>query len=172
MATKIRIQKGDITKIEVGAIVNAANKYLAPGGGVAGAIHWAGGEGLTQEAAQLGGCETGEAKITKGHDLPAKYVIHTVGPVYGRENGREEKLLAASYKNSLKLAREKGIKSVAFPAISTGAFGFPGEEAARIAIETVKKYLENNPETFEEVIFVLFSEGDYEIYKKALQLGG
>lgn len=168
MTATIKIKKGDITQIEAEAIVNAANKQLAPGGGVAGAIHWAGGEGLTREAAKLGGCETGEAKITGGHELPARYVIHTVGPVYGMEGGKEAELLADCYRNSLDLAQENDIKTIVFPAISTGAFGYPGEEAAKIAIQTVKEYLRNNPEVFTEIIFVLFSESDYEVYKKIL----
>lgn len=164
----INIQQGDITAIEVDAVVNAANKRLAPGGGVAGAIHRAGGEGLTRECESLGGCETGEAKITKGHDLPASYVIHTVGPVYGQEGGKEEELLASCYRESLKLAGEYGLKSIAFPAISTGAFGYPKEEAFRVALETVKDHLENKDTSVEKVIFVGFSSEDVEIYKRIL----
>lgn len=170
---KISIQQGDITAIEADAVVNAANKALAPGGGVAGAIHRAGGPNLTQECEKMGGCETGEAKITSGYDLPAPYVIHTVGPVYGQEGGREEELLTSSYKESLKVAEEYGLQTIAFPGLSTGAFGYPKQEAFRIALETAKNYLDDQASSLEKVIFVAFTAEDVELYKKILmQLEG
>lgn len=164
MKTKIKIIKGDITKVKADAIVNAANKTLLGGGGVDGAIHRAAGPKLLEECKKLGGCETGEAKITKGYNLPAKYVIHTVGPVWrgGRED--EEEKLASCYRNSLKLAVENNIKSIAFPSISTGAYGFPIEKAAPIALNEVKKFLEEK-DVIKEMIFVLFSEKDFQIYQ-------
>lgn len=164
---KIELVKGDITKIEVGAIVNAANKSLLGGGGVDGAIHRVAGPELLEECKTLNGCKTGEAKITKGYNLPAKYVIHTVGPVWrGGEKGEPE-LLKNCYSNSLKSAEEKGIKTVAFPAISTGAYGYPVEKAAKIAIDTVREHLKNSKT--EKVIFVLFSDSDFEIYEKLIK---
>lgn len=167
MDKRIKIQKGDITKIKIEAIVNAANQTLLGGSGVDGAIHEAAGPELFEECKKLEGCETGEAKITKGYNLPAKYVIHTVGPVWkGGDNGEEEKL-AACYRNSLILAKEKGIESIAFPSISTGAYGFPIEKAAPIAIGAVKKFLEKNT-SIKEVIFVLFSDDDFQVYQLLL----
>jgi O-acetyl-ADP-ribose deacetylase (regulator of RNase III) len=164
MKSKIKIIIGDITKVKTEAIVNAANTTLLGGGGVDGAIHRVAGPKLLEECKKLGGCETGEAKITKGYNLPAKYVIHTVGPVWqGGKQGEEEKL-ASCYRNSLKLAIKNKIKSIAFPSISTGAYGFPIEKAASIALRNVKKFLEEN-NTIEEVIFVLFSERDFQIYQ-------
>src|SRR5689334_8805825 len=142
MKPAISIVQGDITKLDVDAIVNAANSSLLGGGGVDGAIHRAAGPGLVEECRGLGGCPTGDAKITKGYNLPARHVIHTVGPVYGRERGREKDLLASCYRRSLELANQHQLKSIAFPSISTGAFGYPITEAARIALETVKEELE------------------------------
>ena len=165
---KIKIIKGDITKVKAEAIVNAANRRLLGGGGVDGAIHRAAGPELLEECRKLGGCQTGQAKITKGYNLPAKYVIHTVGPVWRGGRNNEAKLLKNCYLNSLKLAEKQGIKSIAFPAISTGAYGYPIEEAAEIAITTVKNYLKKSK--IEEVIFVLFSEEDYNIYRDKLLL--
>ncbi|WP_083468802.1 O-acetyl-ADP-ribose deacetylase [Nostoc piscinale] len=136
----IEIIQGDITQLSVDAIVNAANEELMPGGGVCGAIHRAAGIGLWEECRQLRGCETGEAKITKGYNLPAKWVIHTVGPVWKGGNYREDELLASCYCNSLALAAQYEIKTIAFPAISTGVYGFPMERACKIAIATVKKF--------------------------------
>ena len=164
MKTKIKIIKGDIAKVKADVIVNAANKTLLGGGGVDGAIHRAAGPKLLEECKKLGGCETGEAKITKGYNLPAKYVIHTVGPFWrgGRED--EEEKLASCYRNSFKLAVENNIKLIAFPSISTGAYGFPIEKAAPIALREVKKFLEEN-DAIKEVIFVLFSEKDFQIYQ-------
>lgn len=133
---RLEIIQGDITAQETDAVVNAANKALAPGGGVAGAIHRAAGPSLWQECSKLGGCQTGQAKITKGYDLPAEYVIHTVGPIYGQSQESAE-LLAQAYRNSLYLAEENNLRSIAFPALSTGAFGYPIEEAANIALTTI-----------------------------------
>jgi len=164
MKSKIKIIKGDITKVKVEAIVNAANKTLLGGGGVDGAIHRAAGPKLLEECKKLGGCETGEAKITKGYNLPAKYVIHTVGPIWQGGEYNEEENLASCYKNSLKLAVENNIKSIAFPSISTGAYGFPIEKAAPIALREVKNFLEKD-KAIEQVIFVLFSETDFQIYQ-------
>lgn len=165
MKAKIKIIKGDITKVKVEAIVNAANKTLLGGGGVDGAIHRAAGPKLLEECERLGGCKTGEAKITKGYNLPAKYVIHTVGPIWRGGKDNEAEKLASCYRNSLKLAIKNKIKSFAFPSISTGAYGFPIEKAAPIALREVKKFLEEN-ETIKKVIFVLFSEKDFQIYQK------
>ncbi|HEX2982747.1 MAG TPA: O-acetyl-ADP-ribose deacetylase [Ignavibacteriales bacterium] len=163
MNDKIEIYLGDITKLNVGAIVNAANKSLLGGGGVDGAIHRAAGPELLKECRTLGGAETGEAKITKGYNLPAKYVIHTVGPVWQGGSHNEDKLLTSCYKNSLRLAREHNIKSIAFPAISTGIYGFPFERAANIAYKEVKKFLAENPD-MEKIIFACFSKSDYDYY--------
>lgn len=165
--TKLQIIMGDITGQDTEAIVNAANKRLAPGGGVAGAIHRTAGPELWEECKKLGGCETGEAKISGGYRLKAKYVIHTVGPVYNNtpQNARD---LEKSYLNSLNLAKKHGIRSVSFPAISTGIFGYPLEEAAEISLLTVIRYIQENdlPDT---VRFVLFGKKDYEVFRKTLQ---
>lgn len=163
----LEIVRGDITKQDTDAIVNAANKQLAPGGGVAGAIHRAAGPELWEECKQLGGCETGEAKITSGYNLAARYVIHTVGPVYNNtpQNAVD---LENCYLNSLDLAVRHGLKSVSFPAISTGIFGYPLEEAAGVSLRAVIKFLKehNKPEL---VRFVLFGEKDLNVFKKTLQ---
>ena len=161
---KLKVILGDITKLEVDAIVNAANKSLLGGGGVDGAIHYAAGPKLLEECKLLGGCQTGEAKITNGYNLPAKFVIHTVGPVYDYEEGREEELLATCYWNSLLLVKDRGVKTIAFPCISTGVFRFPKEQAAKIAIETVKKFVNEYPKVLEEIIFVAHEELDFNIY--------
>ncbi|HHT9133735.1 MAG TPA: O-acetyl-ADP-ribose deacetylase [Candidatus Avalokitesvara rifleensis] len=163
--TKITIKKGDITKEEVDAIVNAANKSLLGGGGVDGAIHRAAGPELLEECRTLGGCETGEAKITKGYRLPAKDVIHTVGPMYGRGKGREAELLANCYKNSLLLAKKHKVKTVAFPAISTGVYGYPKEEAVEIVFKTVKDFISRD-NSLDEIRLVLFSDSDLKLYNK------
>jgi O-acetyl-ADP-ribose deacetylase (regulator of RNase III) len=165
--TKVTALLGDITEQKVDAIVNAANKTLLGGGGVDGAIHRAAGPKLLEECRTLGGCETGQAKITSGYNLPANFVIHTVGPVYGQEDGREAELLAACYKNSLALAEEKGFKTIALPSISTGAYGYPIEEAAKVAISTVKRFVTNS-QGLDEVRFVLFSPKDLEVYQQLL----
>ena len=164
---KIELVKGDIALIQADAIVNAANRSLLGGGGVDGAIHSAAGPGLLAECVALKGCETGEAKITQGYRLKAKFVIHTVGPVWGGGKNNEENLLADCYRNSLTLALQRGLKSIAFPSISTGTYRFPIRSAAPIALKTVKTYLEDNPGILEKVIFVLFSENDLEVYKLA-----
>jgi len=164
MKEKIKIIKGDITKVKAEAIVNAANKTLLGGGGVDGAIHRAAGPKLLEECKQLGGCETGEAKITRGYNLPAKYVIHTVGPIWQGGKNNEEEKLAECYRNSLKLAREYKIKSIAFPSISTGAYRFPIKKAAKIALREVKNFSKED-DTIREAIFVLFSDKDFQIYQ-------
>ena len=169
MKTAIEIFEGDITTINVDAIVNAANKSLLGGGGVDGAIHRAAGHQLLEECRTLGGCETGQAKITKGYKLPAKYVIHTVGPVWYGGNKNEDKLLSNCYKNSLELALNQKLKSIAFPSISTGAYGFPFERAAKIAVKVVQDFLEEN-KTIKKVVFVCFGKDALEVYKKLLPL--
>jgi O-acetyl-ADP-ribose deacetylase (regulator of RNase III) len=166
MAT-LRAYQGDITKLSVDAIVNAANSSLLGGGGVDGAIHRAAGRELVAECRSLGGCRTGEAKITKGYNLPAKFVIHTVGPVWHGGTRTEPELLAACYNRSLELAAERGLSSIAFPSISTGAYGFPLEPAARIAISTVRGFTAT-PSSVTEVIFCCFSTGDHKIYQELL----
>jgi len=163
----LELTQGDITKQGTEAIVNAANKRLAPGGGVAGAIHNAAGPKLWEECKGIGGCETGEAKITKGYNLPASYVIHTVGPVYS-ESPEDPELLASSYRESLKLAEENNIKSISFPSISTGAFGYPVEEAAKVALETVVKYLKEGSE-IDLVRFVLYDSSTFDVHQETLE---
>lgn len=167
MNDKIQIHRGDITKLKVDAIVNAANTSLLGGGGVDGAIHRAAGPELLEFNRKLGGCKTGEAKISPGFNLPAKFIIHTVGPVWNGGKSNEDKLLANCYINSLKLAVENKIKTIAFPAISTGVYHFPLERATEIAVNEVKKFLEKN-ESIEKVIFVCFSDHDYNIYQNML----
>ncbi len=157
--------KGDITGIKVDAIVNAANNSLLGGGGVDGAIHRAAGPELLAECRTLGGCPTGEARITRAYNLPAKFVIHTVGPVWKGGNNNEKELLRNAYWNSLMLAKENGCRSLAFPNISTGAYGFPKIDAAYIAIETVTRFLkEEAPEM--DVIFVCYDDLNYKIYQE------
>jgi len=164
---KIECRRGDITKLSVDAIVNAANSSLLGGGGVDGAIHRAAGPELLKECRSLGGCPTGEARITKGYALTARYVIHTVGPVYSGKT-RDKTLLTGCYQNSLKLAVENNIHSLAFPAISCGVYGYPIEEASKIAVDITCSFLESN-QTIEVVIFMLFSAGDLKVYEKYLQ---
>ena len=166
-AQGIEVVQGDITKQKVDAIVNAANTTLLGGGGVDGAIHRAAGPELLAECRTLGGCPTGEAKITRGYRLPAKHVIHTVGPVWHGGKQREDQLLASCYRRSLELAVEHSLKSIAFPCISTGVYGFPQDRAAAIAVREVRKFQEENP-MVEKVVFVCFLDRDYEIYKRLL----
>jgi O-acetyl-ADP-ribose deacetylase (regulator of RNase III) len=166
---RIETQQGDITRLEVDAIVNAANTRLLGGGGVDGAIHRAAGPELLEECRRLGGCPTGEARITKGYRLPARYVIHTVGPVY-RGRPEDPRLLRSCYVNSLKLAAQRQLASIAFPAISCGVYGYPLEAACRIAVDTTLTFLTDHP-GLQRVVFVLFSESDrcvYEDYLKSL----
>lgn len=166
MTSKIQIVQGDITRLEVGAIVNAANSSLLGGGGVDGAIHRAAGPGLVAECRLLGGCKTGEAKATKGHKLPAKYVIHTVGPVWRGGDHDEDRLLALCYCNSLDVAAKLNIRSIAFPAISTGIYGFPKQRAARIALNEIRKHKGN----VETVFFVCFDVETANIYRELLSI--
>jgi len=166
MKTRIEFLKGDITKVKADTIVNAANTTLLGGGGVDGAIHRAAGPELLEECRRIGGCKTGEAKITKGYNLPAEFVIHTAGPVWHGGDSNEEKLLGLCYTNSLELAKTYSLKSVAFPSISTGAYRFPIARAASIALKTVKSYINKNPDSLDKVIFVLFSDEDLQIYKR------
>lgn len=157
MSERIRIWKGDITTLEVDAIVNAANQSLLGGGGVDGAIHRAAGHDLLRECETLGGCATGDAKITFGYKLPAKYVIHAVGPVYSKKNGKVAELLASCYRRAMELAVEHDVKTLAFPAISCGVYGYPIDEAADIAVKELRAFLEND-DSIEEVILVAFSD--------------
>jgi O-acetyl-ADP-ribose deacetylase len=169
--TRLTLFLGDITTQEVDAIVNAANSSLRGGGGVDGAIHDAAGDELYEECASLGGCETGQSKLTKGYKLPAKYVIHTVGPDYGYEDGREAQLLESCYIQSLLLAEKQGIKTIAFPAISVGIFHYPLDQATKIAIETVKEFISQKPDVFDEIRFVAFTEDVYNTYAELIPLG-
>ena len=168
MDPRIEICLGDITEIRVDAIVNAANSSLLGGGGVDGAIHRAAGPRLLEECRALGGCPTGEARITRGYDLPVSWVIHTVGPVWRGGHAREGELLASCYRSCLELAVAKGLKSVAFPSISTGAYGFPIELASRIALHEVRRFLLAD-RLLERVLFVCFSPRDRDTYLEASQ---
>lgn len=164
---RIQLYQGDITEMHVDAIVNAANKSLLGGGGVDGAIHRVAGPKLLEECKKLNGCETGQAKITLAYRLPSRYVIHTVGPVWhGGEIGEKE-LLASAYLNSLKLAKEHQLKTLAFPNISTGVYAFPKQLAAEIAINTVRNFLTDD-DWFEEITFCVFDDENYAIYEKLL----
>lgn len=163
----LELTQGDITKQDTEAIVNAANRRLAPGGGVAGAIHRAAGPGLWQECKSLGGCDSGQAKITSAYNLPNRYVIHTVGPIYSGSRS-DPRILKSSYLNSLKVAEENKIKSIAFPAISTGAFGYPVREAARIALGAIVDYLSGKT-GIRLVRLVLYDNSALSIHKDVLQ---
>lgn len=165
MKTRIALVVGDITGMDVEAVVNAANTTLLGGGGVDGAIHRAAGPKLLAECALLGGCATGQAKMTKGYNLKARSVIHTVGPVWRGGKSNEEQLLAGCYYNCLELARLNKIRSIAFPAISTGAYRFPFESAAAIALGTIGTYIAQYPDVFEKIVFVLFSPEALTIYQ-------
>lgn len=165
---KIQVVQGDICDFGGDAIVNAANNSLLGGGGVDGAIHRAAGGELLEECKQVGPCPTGEARITKGYKLQARWVVHTVGPVWKGGQKNEADLLGAAYTNSLSLAYEAGARSIAFPAISTGAYGFPKEQATRIAVQTVREFLGRYPDM--EVVFVCFSEADTLLYRNTLAM--
>lgn len=164
----IEIIQGDITKLEVDAIANAANTSLLGGGGVDGAIHRAAGKELLEECRKLNGCKTGQSKITKGYKLPAKQVIHTVGPVWNGGNSHEDELLASCYRTALKLAVDNNVRSIAFPCISAGVYRFPFERAARIAWKTIRGFLEAEP-VIAKVYLVCFSEKDKAAYEEAVK---
>lgn len=170
MQTAVRIVEGDITRRPVDAIVNAANRTLLGGGGVDGAIHRAAGPELLAECRQLGGCATGQAKATRAYGIAqAKHVIHTVGPIYGQEGGREGELLTNCYAESLRLAVEHGCRSIAFPSISTGAFGFPIESASRIALTAICDFVKANDGKLDLIEIATFSNRDYRIYQRAYE---
>jgi O-acetyl-ADP-ribose deacetylase (regulator of RNase III) len=167
MNPRIEIVQGDITTLHVDAIVNAANESLLGGGGVDGAIHRAAGPELLEECRTLNRCKTGEAKITKGYRLRAKWVIHAVGPVWHGGHNKEDELLANCYRNSLTLAEKHAIRTIAFPCISTGVYRFPSERAARIALREIKSFLDGN-KTVEKVLTICFGKTDFEIYQQAV----
>ncbi|TCT19656.1 O-acetyl-ADP-ribose deacetylase (regulator of RNase III) [Melghiribacillus thermohalophilus] len=166
--TAIDVIKGDISRIEVDAIVNAANEQLAGGGGVDGAIHRAGGPAIMEECRQIGGCPTGEAVMTTAGNLPAKKVIHTVGPIWRGGNQNEARLLASCYRQSMELAVKQNLYTIAFPNISTGVYGYPKEEAAGVAIKTVREFIKKK-KGLEKVMFVCFDEENYRLYKKVIK---
>lgn len=165
--SRMQVLRGDITRLQVDAIVNAANTSLLGGGGVDGAIHRAAGPGLLEECRRLGGCPTGEARITGGYNLPARFVIHTVGPVYHGGRRDEAKLLESAYSHSLRLAEENGAATLAFPCISTGVYGYPKAEACDIAVRTVQTWLSSH-ELPRSVVFCCFSDEDAAFYQKRL----
>ncbi|KKD39543.1 MAG: O-acetyl-ADP-ribose deacetylase [Limnoraphis robusta] len=167
---QIQVIQGDITQQQVDAIVNAANESLLGGGGVDGAIHRAAGPRLLQECRQLQGCPTGEAKITAGYDLRCRWVIHTVGPVWRGGDRHEDELLASCYRNSLKLAQQNGVKTIAFPSISTGVYRFPLQRATQIAVTEIQQFFNNNPQTsIEQVILVAYSQEDYHCLREFVE---
>lgn len=169
MKTELIFIKQDITTMKVDAIVNSANRRLLGGGGVDGVIHRVAGEELYQACLKLNGCMEGEAKITEGFKLPAKWIIHTVGPIYNNENGKEADMLKSCYMMSLYLAMDHGVKTIAFPNISTGVYGYPIEEAALIAIESVREFIESEDHQIEKVYFVSFTDRDLKIYEELLK---
>lgn len=169
----IHVIKGDITRLtDVDAIVNAANSSLLGGGGVDGAVHRAAGPGLLEECRALHGCPAGEARVTGVYRLPGRYIIHTVGPVWRGGEKKEAEVLAACYRNSLEAAAGKRVTSIAFPAISTGIYGYPKKEAATVAVHTVRSYLEEHPGRIEKVVFVLFDDESLQIYKELMKRRG
>ena len=165
----LELVQGDITEQETDAIVNAANSGLRGGGGVDGAIHRAGGPEIMAECRKIGGCPTGQAVMTTGGKLPAKKVIHAVGPIYRDGSHGEAELLASAYSSSLRVAVENGLRTVAFPSLSTGAYGYPLSEAAPIALKTAIEFIQENPGRFDTVRFVLFTENAYKVYAAALE---
>lgn len=168
----IELVRGDITKVAVDAIVNAANSSLLGGGGVDGAIHKVGGKAILEECMQIrakqGGCKTGEAVITAAGNLPARFVIHTVGPIWKGGKADEEQLLANAYRNSLAVAKENNCRTVAFPNISTGVYGFPKKSAALIALQATKAFLQAYPDAFDKILYVCFDDENYDIYRQLL----
>ncbi len=167
---KVTLINGDITQMQVDAIVNAANKHLLGGGGVDGAIHAAAGPELLAECRTLNGCPTGEAKVTKAYRLPAKFVIHTVGPIWRGGQNNEEELLKSCYLNSLIRAEELNVKTIAFPNISTGVYAFPKQRAAQIALSVINDFKTKSNTSIEEIFLVCFDQENYEIYKKLMNI--
>jgi O-acetyl-ADP-ribose deacetylase (regulator of RNase III) len=167
--TKLQTVKADITTLSVDAVINAANSSLLGGGGVDGAIHRAAGKELLHECRLLGGCKTGDAKITRGYNLPASFIIHTVGPVWNGGTNDESVLLESCYLKSLKLAAERNLASIAFPSISTGIFGYPINEAATIAVTSVRSFISDEPSSFSDVTFCCYSDDDLAVYQELVK---